>query len=514
MDPEKPREILIVEDDPDMLLGLKKLMTKEGYLVETASDGILASELAKKKFYPLILLDLKLPGIDGFEVLKLVKETHPDSEVIILTGHGNLDTAIQALKLNASDFITKPFMKEAILVAVQRANEKIAIKKKLKEYTEMLEVKVQAAIAEIVRQQEFERKLIQSSIDGIVASDGKGKIIIYNEAAEVIFGFPANEVIQKINISQLYPAAITDEIKGDLCSQTTSEKSLDWKEITISNRRGEKIPVRFSGNILRGNGGTVGSVGFFHDLRQVKKLERELIRSERQAAIGQTMTSIAHYIKNILNGLQGGIYVVNAALEKNDMDRFKAGWEMLQRNTDRITTLVKDLLDYSRPREPEYRLDSVNEIIQEVVNLIEPKAREYEIKLSRDLDPQLVPVSLDHRDIHNAILNLVSNALDACISGSQKTEPEVIISTAQKNGSVLIKVSDNGVGMDEEVKKKLFTSFFSTKGGKGTGLGLLATQKIIQEHQGTIAAQSEQGKGSIFIIELPKAEKAIGKGGQ
>jgi signal transduction histidine kinase len=111
-------------------------------------------------------------------------------------------------------------------------------------------------------------------------------------------------------------------------------------------------------------------------------------------------------------------------------------------------------------------------------------------------------------------LNLVSNALDACISGSQKTEPEVIISTAQKNGSVLIKVSDNGVGMDEEVKKKLFTSFFSTKGGKGTGLGLLATQKIIQEHQGTIAAQSEKGKGSTFIIELPKAEKAIDKGGQ
>ena len=514
MDPEKPRKILVVEDDSDMLLGLKKLLTKEGYEVETSGDGIQASELVRKNFYSIVLLDLKLPGIDGFEVLKLIKETRPDSEVIIITGHGNLDTAIQALKLNASDFITKPFMKEAILIALQRANEKIAIKKKLKEYTETLEIKVQAAIVEIVRRQEFERRLIQSSIDGIVGSDGEGKIVIYNEAAEDIFGFPPAEVLQKININALYPAPIAEKIQRDLAGQIAPDKPLGWKEITISNRQGEEIPVRFSGNIIRSNGGTIGSVGFFHDLRQVKKLEQELIRSERQAAIGQTMASIAHYIKNILSGLQGGIYVANTALEKNDMDRFKAGWEMLQKNTNLITTLVKDLLNYSRARDPEYRMASVNEIVQEVQNLIEPRAREYNIKLTRNLDPNLPPISLDPQGIHNALLNLVSNALDACISGRERDDLEVKITTAQSNKSLIIEVSDNGAGMDEEVKKQLFTSFFSTKKGKGTGLGLLTTHKIIQEHRGTIAVKSEKGKGSTFIIELPKAEKAMNKGGQ
>jgi len=495
-------KLLFIDDEESVRKVFSMSLRKEGYEVLTAENGEKGLEVFMRENPPIALVDIKMPGMDGIEVLKRIKEINPETEVIIITGHGDMDSAIKALKLDASDFLTKPVSDEALSVALKRAQKKIKLKQQLKEYTYDLENMVKAATEEIKRRYEFEKKLIHSSMDGIVATDEKGDIIIFNQGAERIFGYPRFEVVRNKNIADVYPPWMAKEIIEGL---SKGGKNFSWKETSILTKDGKEIPVRFSGAILYESGEIVGSVSFFHDLREIKKLEQELVNSERLAAIGQTVSSIAHYTKNILSGLKGGIYVADTALKEGNMARFKTGWEMIQRNVGRISNLVMDLLNYSKEREPQYQDCFPNDIAYEVCQLMEQKAKDNGIQIVKDFDPSIGKVALDPEGIHNVLLNLMSNAIDACIFDTDKRKKWwVKVRTALDGETIIFEVSDNGCGMDEEVKRKLFTSFFSTKGGKGTGLGLLVTQKIVKEHGGTIEVKSKQGEGSTFTVKIPK----------
>ena len=239
-----------------------------------------------------------------------------------------------------------------------------------------------------------------------------------------------------------------------------------------------------------------------------RRLEEELVKSERLAATGQTVAGLAHFIKNILYGLEGGVYVVNKAFRKDDIQKLRTGWNMVSKNIDKISNLVVDLLDYPKEHVSEYESCSPNVIAEEVCELMEPKVKDTlseEIEIIRDFDPHLGEAVLDPKGIHRCLLNLVSNAIDACLADEDKSKNYVVKVTTRREGEgkFLFQVSDNGCGMDDEIKKLLFTSFFTTKGSKGNGLGLLITQKIVQDHGGTLSVNSEPGKGSIFTTLLP-----------
>ncbi|MBW1699615.1 MAG: CBS domain-containing protein [Deltaproteobacteria bacterium] len=255
---------------------------------------------------------------------------------------------------------------------------------------------------------------------------------------------------------------------------------------------------------------------------QRKRLERELVQTERLAAIGQTVAGIAHCVKGILFGLEGGVYVVNKALRIDDKDKLYTGWNMVQRNIDKVSALVFDLLSYSKERLPDYEYCSLNEIANEVVELMEPRVTHSsfgKIEMIRDFDPKIGKVRLDPKGIHRCLLNLVSNAIDACFYDPNEAKAHFIKVTTRRepDGGIMIQVSDNGCGMDKGIQKQLFTGLFSTKGSKGTGLGLPVTQKIVQEHGGILTVDSTPEKGSVFTISLPvdqKEDKTIfSKGG-
>jgi signal transduction histidine kinase len=257
--------------------------------------------------------------------------------------------------------------------------------------------------------------------------------------------------------------------------------------------------------VLYRNGEIIGSVAFFHDLREMKRLERELVRSERLAATGQTVAGLTDCIKSFLFGLEGGVYVVDKALKRNDIRRLSTGWDTVQSSIGKISNLVLDLISYSKQDEPRRERCSPTVIAREVCELMESKAKDAGIDIVLDVDSSMGEVYLDPKGIHRCLLNLVSNAIDACISDEEGGKDYFVrVATGLGSDRVLtLQVSDNGGGMDEEVRKKMFTSFFSTKGSKGTGLGLLVTQKIVQEHGGTITVDVQSGKGSIFTIWLP-----------
>jgi signal transduction histidine kinase len=239
------------------------------------------------------------------------------------------------------------------------------------------------------------------------------------------------------------------------------------------------------------------------DITELKKLEGEIIDAERLAAVGQTVAGLAHSIKNILMGLRGGMFIVSQGLKKDEKDMIEEGWQMLERNFDKTTSLVKDFLSFSKGRLPEVEMVNPNDLVGEIIELYENIAEELNIRLSSDLDSDMISMPLDPQGIHTCLTNLVSNAIDACqLSEGQKNI--VIIRTRYDKGILKFEVQDNGSGMDYDVKQKVFTTFFTTKGGKGTGLGLLTTRKIVQEHGGKITVSSKKGKGTTFKMSFPR----------
>jgi signal transduction histidine kinase len=382
-------KVLVIDDERPILKMLDLYLSSEGYEVLTAENGEKALEIFEKQRPKLILTDIKMPGIDGIEVLRRIKEMDSHVEVIVITGHGDMDTAIGALKYGASDFVTKPLRYEVLMVSLERAKKKVAMSEQLQDYTENLELKAE-----------------------------------------------------------------------------------QYKQ-------------------------------------ELEKAQDEMIKAERLASIGETVASLAHCIKNISTGLGGGMYMVHTGMAREKPDLIEEGWAMFQRNLERVSDLVLDLLRYARQKEPQRTSNRVNEIVFEVVRAFEKYADDHRIKLNKALAPN-IPETLVERDgIHRMLAHMVSNAIDACIYDADTSKKwEVTVTTKiEKAGdsgkTILIEVTDNGCGMTDEIKAHLFERFFTTKAGHGIGLGLLVAQKIIHEHDGEISIESEAGKGTTVSVQLP-----------
>ena len=239
------------------------------------------------------------------------------------------------------------------------------------------------------------------------------------------------------------------------------------------------------------------------DVTELRALERQLLESERLAAVGETVAGIAHGVKNILMGLEGGVYVVGSGLRRRDQDVIDQGWEMLERNIQKISSFIRDFLAFSKGRDAEIEIASANDIAREVVDLYQHAAKEAGIELAAELAPDDPQATLDTAGIHTCLTNLVSNAIDACQT-SEEAKRHVTVKTFEENGDLIFEVLDDGCGMDYEVKQKVFTTFFTTKGTSGTGLGLLETRKIVSEHGGRISVESTPGEGSVFRLVFPR----------
>jgi two-component system, NtrC family, sensor kinase len=503
-DTDEIRRILIIDDEPSNVRVLSVSLASDGYEVLTAYSGEEGIARFIEKAPDIVLTDIKMPGLDGIQVLKEIRGRTDDVEVIIITGHGDIDNAIEALQYGASDFINKPIRDEALAVALQRAKEKLALKRQVEAHTDQLETEVHLATRECRRQANFQSKLIRSSNDGIVATDADFTIVVFNPGAERIFGWDAHMVVNAHKGNDFYPPEIDDVFQSDLQRHET-RKELPWRETEIVSRDGERIPVRFSATLLYEGDEMMGSVAFFQDLREIKRLEGELVQSERLAAMGQTVAGLAHGVKNVLQGFKGGSYLVDIGIEKQDTGKLKKGWAMIKRNIANTSELVLDLLSYSKHREPEFEICEPNTVIEEIALLMNERVRAHEIALKTDLDPHMGEVVMDPRILHSSLLNLVTNALDACIfdADTAKRFCVSIESRREPGGWSQFRVRDNGIGMPPEVKAKLFSSFFSTKGHRGTGLGLLVTRKLIEEHGGEIEVESQAGKGTTFTVRLP-----------
>jgi signal transduction histidine kinase len=229
------------------------------------------------------------------------------------------------------------------------------------------------------------------------------------------------------------------------------------------------------------------------NITKVKEMQKEL------KILGQSIAILSHDIKNILEGLHGGAYVVDEGIKDGDMELATKGLDIVKRNITEITSMAQNILYSSKKRDLKYRKVSPNEIVRDVVDLFQEKAHAMDIELKHETTRALPLAKLDPMSIRRMLENFLWNALDACEKDEEKDFHTVVVrADLHDRFHFKFEVEDNGVGMDEETKTSIFDEFYSTKGGHGTGLGLLVVDKIVKEHGGKVEVLTAPGKGTIF----------------
>jgi PAS domain S-box-containing protein len=360
------------------------------------------------------------------------------------------------------------------------------------------------ALSELMSTKEYLQAIVDNSADIIITVGPAGFIRTFNPGAEKILGYTKEEIIgQRIEVLFAEPkdreAAIEQLENGDhVVNYMTSflTKDGDLRNVMITLSR-----------LIAPDGTPMGTLGISKDLTEELRLQVQLLRSKRLAALGQALTGIQHSIKNMLNVMKGGSYMVKLGFAKDDNAMLMEGWEMVREGIDDMTQMSISMLDFVRTRKLQLQPTDLGELAEKIHGISHVKFKDAGVELSLDLTPNLPFVVCDAEGIRSVVMDLISNALDACSWKEYDPGeiPEVVLRVvpARQEGHIELQVVDNGEGMTEEVRKRVFTPFFSTKEKKGTGMGLAVVGRIVESHEGDTYVESEPGKGATFRVSLP-----------
>ncbi|UCD17076.1 MAG: PAS domain-containing protein [Candidatus Zixiibacteriota bacterium] len=289
----------------------------------------------------------------------------------------------------------------------------------------------------------------------------------------------------------------TTECQPCIVRQTFKDGKSRTHEEVVTSRNNERINVLVCTAPIRdGNGEIEKVVEMSTDITQIRQLQDKL------TSVGLLIGSISHGIKGLLNGLDGGIYLVNSGLMKNERERIDRGWEIALRNVDRIRSMVMDILYYAKDREPDWQSISTAALLDDVCGVMKEKAGKLGIDFVCHSDPGIGDFEGDPQAVRSLLVNLIENSMDACRIDTKKSKHKIAVKVSGDARCVQFDISDNGIGMDRETREKAFSLFFSSKGAGGTGLGLFISNKIAQAHGGNIVVESTEGEGSHFVVKM------------
>ncbi|WP_022660537.1 response regulator [Paucidesulfovibrio longus] len=642
------KKLLLVDDEDGLRRVLGISLTDIGYEVHTASNAEEALERFQALRAPIVLTDIKMPGMDGLELLQAIKAIEPETEVIMITGHGDMNLAIASLKLDATDFITKPINHDALEVALKRAEDRIAMRRQLREHTENLErlvaeksakllhaerrlatrqvleglteamgqlttdvdagesifnelpcfVSVHNAYLEIIAINQHYRDRLgdfvganswdaycdrkpddeecpvgktfrtgkgQRSREILTGRDGSDIPVIVHTApikgvgedADVELVLEISVDVQEVNrlqeelrqsrerYRQLFdavPCYITVQDRdfklveanrrflqdfggdpGELCHAVFKGRSEPCRDCPVAKtfadgetHESEEIVTTLAGerfNVLVQTAPILDAAGRVEqvmelstDITQIRRLQDHLTN------LGLLLGTVSHGVKGLLTALDGGIYRVDSGFKKGNEKQVQAGWKVVRQMVGRIRAMVLDILYYAKKRDLRWERVDALEFANQVADIAEAKAQDNGISFIRDFAPDLGEFEVDPGIVSSALVNLLENAVDACLMDKSGAKGEagsakdhvIRFHLSERGDDVLFGIEDNGMGMDQETRNKLFTLFFSSKGDRGTGLGLFMSNQIVEQHGGSIVVESEPGKGSRFTVRLPK----------
>ena len=516
-------KLLLADDEEGIRKVLGISLADRGYDVLTAKDGEDALKIFRRVQPQIVLTDIKMPGMDGIELLQTIKQEDPDTEVIMITGHGDMELAIESLKYEATDFVTKPINDDVLEIALKRAHEKIDMRRQLRQYTENLEELVRKQSARLV---EVERlAAVGQAVEGLssairdIAGDFDDGIRYFNEMP--CFVAIHNRDLKVVATNNLYRSRLGDKVgrnSWEIYGGKMSERASCPVAKTFENGRGlrrkETIEYidgsRFSAMVhtapIRDSQGEIELViEITADISEVERLQEELrTTQDRLSSLGLMVSSISHGIKGILTGLDGGLYMLSSGLAKNDQGSIKEGLEVVNQMVDRVRKMVLDILYYAKDRALAWKRLDVVAFAEDVVAIVDPKLENHPIEFEKQFETSLGEFEVDAVVAATALTNIIENAVEACIEDRSGKSHRIIFAVGQDEDNIIFDIQDNGIGMSKEIRDNIFNLFYSSKGQKGTGLGLFIVRNIIQQHGGKIQVDSEPGQGSKFRVIMPK----------
>lgn len=633
-------ELLLVDDEAGIRKVVGITLADMGHTVHQAANGDEALEVFRRVRPPVVLTDIRMPGMDGLELLRRIKKDSPDTEVILVTGHGDMDVAVQGLKLDACDFISKPAGPEVLEIALKRAEDKIALRRRMREYTENLEELVRSQSEKLVEMER--RNAARDAVEGLAQAMGglageiSGEFAMFNalpclvsiqdrdqrvvsvnrlyrerlgdrvgqpgfaiyagasgeglespvartlrtgqaqKSREGLFGpdetlaavtvhtapirgaggqvelvlemlVEASEVQRlqdelhttRQRYQQLFdeaPCFITVQDRhlriqaanrrfrqefgapeGGFCYQaycgterpcfgcptlkTFEDGQPHQSELTVRGKDGQTMNVVvWTAPIRNALGEIEGVMEMATDITELARMQDHL------ASLGMLIASLSHGIKGLLTALDGGVYKVNAGLRSGNQEMIDSGWQKVTGLIGRIRGMVLDILFYAKKRELQLRAMPAADLAAQVAEAVAPKAEKQGVAFSAEIPANLGEFMVDEVVLSAALVNILENAVDACADDKTKPAHEVAFRVRPDASGVFFEIEDNGVGMQPDTLARLFSVFFSTKGSRGTGLGLFIAKKAVDQHGGRIGAVSEPGQGSTFRIWVPRQQ--------
>ncbi len=359
---------------------------------------------------------------------------------------------------------------------------------------------------ELKEANDFLMNLIESSVDGIIVTDMRGDILIFNKGAEDVLGYKAEEVVEKMNIRSVYQPGVAKEVMNKLRSPDFGGVG-KLTSFPILHRRkdGELVEGDLSASIIYDEkGNEIASVGIFKDLRERLRIERELqkmqealLQSEKLAAMGRLTSQIAHELNNPIYGIMNTLELLKTEIPPESKRRRIL--ELSLSEIQRLSEMLRNMLSFSKPEEEKRRAVKIGDLIEGILLVMEKQMKESNIQVEASFDPDIPEIMASTNQMRQVMLNMFKNAKEAMPMGGT-----LLVRTSREDDRVLIDIQDTGIGIPEAIKDKIFDAFFTTKQKvKGVGLGLSVCYGIIRDHGGEIKVKSEEGKGTTFTISLP-----------
>jgi PAS domain S-box-containing protein len=487
--------ILVIDDEQIMREGCSRILSKDGWAVITAENGTKGLEEIKGQTEKMdvILLDLMMPGMSGMEVLDHIRTIDPNLLVIVITGYATVESAVEAMKKGAYDFIPKPFTPDQLRIVVRRALEKRALQKE----AEFLRREREKSLRDIATEKSKVKTIINCMGDGVLVCDRDSCIVLSNPAASRMLKISESSLLgnflPQCNLHSDLAKTIEESLTTKDISYTSVSQEVSIGEPAEIFLRAHTAPVK---NDL---GETMGSVTVIQDISHLKELDK--MKSEFVAMVTHELrapiAAVEQQLTVILNKMAGEVTQKQEQLLSRAKERTKG-----------LLDLIKDLLDLSKieaGKMVQYKEPLLlQEVIQRVVELMRAQAENKKIDLQFSPSSQLSMIHADRNSMEGIFTNLISNAIKYTPEGGR-----VVVQLGEEGGFVKASVSDTGIGIKKDDLSRIFDRFYRVKSSEtrqivGTGLGLSIVKSIVDAHLGSISVESEEGGGTTFTVLLPK----------
>ena len=492
METKPDATVLVVDDEHDIRDASERILTRTGFKVMKATRGDEALDVLDKERTDIVLLDLKMPGMDGMEVLEHIRKLDEAILVIVITGYATVETATEAMKLGAYDFISKPFEPDQLRIVVNRAWERI----RLTQEAEKLENEKRRTLVDLDTEKSRIHTIIENLPNGVIVTNTKGQVVLMNPAFRQLLGIdPALKTGNRIE------DYLPNEDLCRLVMEISQGKHVDYDDIPDYefSLADEKYFMARGQPVLGEKKECLGAVLSIVDISTMKLLDQ--LKSEFVA-------KVSHELRSPLSTIHEQLALVIKEMVGEDIAQDQHILSRARRKTKGLISLIGDLLDLSRIEEGiichEPRPLRLEEILENIIDFLRTSAQKMNQSLTLVLPQDELPeLTADPIALESIFGNLITNAINYTQEGG-----EIIVTVDMAGINVRVRVKDNGFGIADKYLDKIFDRFYRVKDDKtryitGTGLGLPIVKGLLDSMGGLIDVESEPGKGSVFTVLLP-----------